>query len=647
MQLQNSTYQNNLTEIRMLGRSLFQPRVKKSVSEFAAEKRYVSREESARPGQWDNTIVPFAVEPMNSFSDREVEHITFMGSSQVVKTEILKNCIAYIIDQDPAPTLIIYPTDGDARDFSTEKLEPMIEANKYLRENVAPAKSNSKDNKTLYKKFLGGFCAITGARVAQELARRSVKYVFADDRDRIGIAGTEGDAVELAWQRTESYALLGRKICEFSTPTVEGASAIKASYLLSDRRQYHVPCPECGEMQTLKFENLVWEKETDLLGKVLKHFPETAAYKCDYCGELIDESSKMYMLSNGRWIAERPEVIKHRGFWINRLYSTFSTWKDIVEYFLRVKDDRAKLQVFYNTVLAKTWKLDQSEDLDETGLINRCGDYMQGDDPRVPNEVLVLVAAVDVQPDRLEYLIAGAGLQGEPYHIEYDKLYGDPDQDDIWNDLDERLSKTFKREDGLPLSITFRAGIDFPVFVDSGGTGGNTQSVYRQTRKRFGRGFIATKGVAGSDKPMLLNISKVGPMRNILLQRLGIDNTKTLIMKMLRVNTSPNKIHFHRGCDGNYFEQLTSERRITEIDKKNFKKYTWKKKSAHARNEVLDLWVLALSALRKLDPNYAVIDKRFKSKLEAMKEAKQEDKTVTKKEPVKLRRRSGARRRAG
>jgi len=645
-------YDDNLREIISTGRMLFRPRLRISVRDCVEARRMVGENESARKGMFDAAVTPYIVEPMNCFNIPEVDHVTFMSSAQISKTEILKSIIFYIIEEDPSPCLIVYPTDGDARDFSNEKLEPMIENNACLREKVSPQKSNSKDNKTLYKKFMGGFLAITGGRVPQDLARRSIKYVFLDDRDRITTAGYEGDAGELAWQRTESYALLGRKRFEFSTPTIEGESAIKASYLQSDRREYYVPCPHCGYMQTLKFENLIWDKDTDLMGKTIKHYPDTVKYKCENpeCGKLVDEKDKYDVLLMGKWIPGNPDVRDHRGYSINRLYSTFSSWNEIVKYFLECKDDRTKLQVFYNTVLGKTWKRDESEDVDTTGLMKRCEHYLTDkNDYRIPNEVLVLVLAADTQPDRLEYQVLGFGLGGEMYLVEYGKLYGDADQDEVYNALELIQRKKWKREDGIELGIYNRPGFDFPVVVDSGGR--NTTTVYKQCRKRYSMGWMAVKGVGGTEKPILLNVTKVGPLKDTLLQNVGIDAAKTLIHKMLRKNESPAKIHFTSAyANQEYFQQLTNEHLVREYNKKNQTVYVWKKKSQHARNEVLDTAVYGIAAFMKLNANMIAIKRRLDEKAALIKSPADTLPTETaahKEVRVrKLRRRTSPRRRA-
>jgi phage terminase large subunit GpA-like protein len=61
-------------------------------------------------------------------------------------------------------------------------------------------------------------------------------------------------------------------------------------------------------------------------------------------------------------------------------------------------------------------------------------------------------------------------------------------------------------------------------------------------------------------------------------------------------------IHFNQDCDNEYFNQLTSERRRTKYKYGHAIKVWEKDKSA--RNEVLDLKVYNLVAVRFLNPNW-------------------------------------------
>ena len=111
-----------------------------------------------------------------------------------------------------------------------------------------------------------------------------------DEVDRYELsAGSEGSPIALAVARTKTF--WNRKIFMCSTPTIKGLSAIESAFEESDKRYYYVPCPECEHKQVLKWKNVVWEEDK----------PETAAYACEECGSVIDESKKQWMLKGSIW----------------------------------------------------------------------------------------------------------------------------------------------------------------------------------------------------------------------------------------------------------------------------------------------------------------------------------------------------------
>ncbi|MFV8075111.1 phage terminase large subunit family protein, partial [Enterobacter cloacae complex sp.6730661] len=70
------------------------------------------------------------------------------------------------------------------------------------------------------KDFPGGSLTFVSSYQPSELAAQSVRVVWMDEVDRFAAsAGKEGDPVLLAIQRTERWALSGKKIVLVSTPT--------------------------------------------------------------------------------------------------------------------------------------------------------------------------------------------------------------------------------------------------------------------------------------------------------------------------------------------------------------------------------------------------------------------------------------------
>lgn len=82
-----------------------------TVSEWAEEYRMVDSRSSAIPGRWSNDVTPYLKGVMDEFNNYETEKIVFVKSTQVGGTECLQNMVGYIVQQDPSPTMIVYPTD--------------------------------------------------------------------------------------------------------------------------------------------------------------------------------------------------------------------------------------------------------------------------------------------------------------------------------------------------------------------------------------------------------------------------------------------------------------------------------------------------------------------------------------------------------
>jgi phage terminase large subunit GpA-like protein len=95
--------------------------------------------------------------------------------------------------------------------------------------------------KPFYKAFTGGFLALAGAGSPDNLARRPIRVLLADEVDKYPIT-REGDPIALAEERTATFGLnwLSVRAC---SPTVEDESRIADSYAESDQRRASVVCP--------------------------------------------------------------------------------------------------------------------------------------------------------------------------------------------------------------------------------------------------------------------------------------------------------------------------------------------------------------------------------------------------------------------
>ena len=575
-------YQLNMLNVLKNTRQTFKPPPKLTISEWADSYRKLSPESSAESGSWRTSRCEYQREIMDTFNDPSTERIVVMTSSQVGKTEILLNAIGYYIDQDASPILVVQPNLSMGQAFSKDRLAAMIRDSEKLKDCVADAKRKDSSNTTMHKKFAGGHISIVGSNSSAGLASRPIRILLLDECDRFEQSvGGEGSPIALAVARTKTF--FNRKIFMCSTPTIKGLSAIEAAFEESDQRYFNVPCPECNFKQILKWKNVVWEEDK----------PETAAYACEDCGSVIEESKKQWMITNGEWIATAPKV-KTAGFHISELYSVWSTWSDMAINFLEAKKNPETLKTFINTSLGESWE-EKGQSINFEDLLDRRLNY---DIKTIPEDVMVLVAGVDTQKDRLEISLVGFARDYECYVIDHRIFWGDPNAAQVWNDLDDFLKKRFQTESGriMPISCTC---------IDSGGH--HTNQVYQFTKPRQARRVFAIKGLSVAGKPIANRPTFVGKNRAVLYG-VGTDQAKELIYGRLAVEPDKTTLHFAADLDEEYFKQLTAEKRITTFTRGK-KQMVWKQ--IRPRNESLDCLVYSFAAIYILNPNWDSIETKI------------------------------------
>jgi len=224
------------------------PPPRMTVSEWADRFRFLSPESGASAGRWHT--LPFQREIFDAFSDPAVHSIVVMSATQLVKTELILNCIGYAIDRDPGPMLLIVFRDSDADTFSKIRLAPMIRDTACLRGKVLDAKLARTTSTLNYKSFPGGHLTIAASGSPGNLSALPIRYLFADEIDKYpASAGSEGDPISLALKRTSTY--WNRKVVLACSPTIDSESRIQKAFASSDQREYFVSCHACGESQML------------------------------------------------------------------------------------------------------------------------------------------------------------------------------------------------------------------------------------------------------------------------------------------------------------------------------------------------------------------------------------------------------------
>lgn len=539
-----------------------------TVSEWAEKYRILDAKSAAMPGPWSNDVTPYLKGVMDEFNNYETEKIVFVKPTQVGGTEALQNMIGYIVMQDPAPTMIVYPTDTLAKSISENRLQPMLKATPEI------AKKFDDTSPLLELHFDGMYLTLAGSNSPSGLASKPIRFLMMDEVDKYpGASNKEADPIKLATERTKTFH--NKKIFITSTPTLKTGHIWQEKENADIEKHFFVPCPHCGEYIEFQFPNIRFPNDE---GMSYADRAEFATYVCQKCGCVITDNDKHNMLRLGEWrtVRHSTKYVRNVAFWINTLYSPFVRWSDIAKEFLQTKDNPEDFQNFVNSWLAEPWedtKLKTNADM----VMER-----QTEVPAyvVPSWTKLLTAGVDVQETSLYWTIRAWGDYLTSQNIAHGQALS-------FSEIDRIMNLQYQTEDGDPVVVNL-------CLVDSGD---QTDMVYD---------FCVTHAdyalpVKGSSHEQLSpykmsKITKADSKAYGMTLVIADGNAyKDMIAGRMKRPNGRGSWMVYAGCDTEYAEQVTAEHKVN-VKKNGVVKQVWVPKRSHADNHYLDAEVYALVA---------------------------------------------------
>jgi phage terminase large subunit GpA-like protein len=491
----------DLAVLEALARAI-EPPPNLSVSEWADTHRIVPPESgSSRPGKWDTGFVPFGREIMDCLHpDHPAQEVAFVGSAQVIKSEVGLNATGFWIDRAPGPIMTLLPSIDEARKYNSIKLDPMFRATAPLKHRVMEELSRDEKGSTAFqKRFAGGYQIIGSASSSKPLQMVSIKYLVGEElTEWPREVGSRGDPLAQAITRQKTYGEAAKRYLP-STPGIAGECRITERYMLGDRRICYLPFPCCGTFQPLTYPRMQPPSELTR---------NRATFACMACGEMVDQASMggaSGMLARHRWVptwqrdGEDPVPLTIDAADIDRYavppcsgrvrgrdpsyrlwaaYSPFESWTRIWHAGVESKGDAAKEKDFVQQTLGEAYEM--KAQASHEALLEAREDYAPR---RLPLRAVLMTGAADVQKNRIEWAVWAWGLHSEGWLVDRGVIEGDPEQDAIWDKLDAVTRQAYPGASGLPVPVSAWG-------VDSGYL---SPKVYGFTTRTAGRVF-ATDG---------------------------------------------------------------------------------------------------------------------------------------------------------
>ncbi len=620
-------HQKTIKLFQRIAKQSLQPLPNLSVSVWADSYRMLSAEASSEPGRWRTDRAPYQREIMDAFSQHKIWKVVVMSASQIGKSDIMNNVIGRYAHLAPAPIMMIQPTIELAQDYSKSRISPMIRDTKALTAIFREAKSRDGGNTILSKLFPGGRLIMGGANSPAGLASRPIKILLADEVDRFPDgAGTEGDPVDLAAKRMTTF--WDKRLGLFSTPTIEGESRIYEEYLQGTQEEWQHECPNCHEFHLITHRNMTTDHKTVIDKKGKKHATVySVKWRCPDCGFSFTE--EQMRRAPQRFVAQNASALIKgvRSFFVNCWTSPWLTWSEVMQEWLEAEGDPEREKVVVNTCFGEPYERKGAFDSTDQ-FLKRCEPY----GAELPDGVLILTAAVDVQDNRLEYEICGWGKGEECWGIKKDIILGVPENPEVWDALTEQLDREYRFKNGTGLIVP-------RTFIDSGGH--YSKEVYAYSQRRLARQCFAVKGASTSGVPIIYKYSKdrVSHGRTIPLVFIGTDSGKQYVMDRLSIDVpGPKYFHFpldkqeneavseilwNRGYDDIYFRGLIAEQKVAR--KKNGRiVWQWENIAKDKRNEPLDLRVYNLACLHSMNVDWEKLDDLVNGRSVTVKPQKKE-----------------------
>lgn len=416
-----------------------------SVSEWSEKNVWLGGDSPER-GHYRVARTPYAKGIMDCLSpSHPAKDIVLEKGSQTGGTRIGLNWMGYIIDQNPAPTIVTLPSEGVAKEWSNQRLTQLVDDTPALAGKITDTKRKGTGNTTYLKKIAGTAATIKIAWSTSAKKMRSTPAAnkFSDEVDGfVGDAEGEGDPLFLLSRRSTNFP--NGKHFMVSTPTLE-PSRIHREFLKGDQRYYFVPCPLCGHFQRFVFAQFRWPKRVE--GESATEAASRRAqvyYECRECGGHVTERYKTRMLAEGTWLAcaGRPDLMENgfspaeritlepifrqmskslsASFHLPAYYSPMGWygWEDLVKDWELAQGDTRVLKGIVNTVFAEAWK-EKGDAPDPRRLSDRRESYEIG---VVPKGGLLLVGAADIQADRIEFELVAFGRRNQRWSVYYEVI---------------------------------------------------------------------------------------------------------------------------------------------------------------------------------------------------------------------------------
>ena len=189
----------------------------------------------------------------------------------------------------------------------------------------------------------------------------------------------------------------------FSTPTNAGDSRIEDEYITGTQEEWQHQCPKCKEWHLVTHRDMHTDYDCSVDKKGTRQIiVKSVIWRCPDCGFGFTETEMRQAAQ--KYIAQNASALTKgvRSFFVNCFASPWVNWSDVMQEWLEAQGDPEREKVVVNTRFGEAYERKGNFESHEQFMRRR-----ENYGAELPEGVLLLTAAVDVQDNRLEYEICG------------------------------------------------------------------------------------------------------------------------------------------------------------------------------------------------------------------------------------------------
>lgn len=550
--------------------------------------------ESPFPGEYNPDRFPFYKRILECLSPENPARVVVLrGSAQIGKTVIAEIFLGGTEDLDPGPFLYVHPTEPNATRWVRTKWWAMVRNTPALR-RIFNYKASGADGTSVMlqeRKDGAGTLIVSGANSASSLSMISASRQVQDDLSKWSTLKDEGDPEGLADDRSKAFAW--GKIFKVSTPHLKQDCRITRALDRGTQEYWHVPCPHCGHMQPLEWDDFRVRIEAD---------PADTFFVCadPECGCVIEESHRADIVARGKWVAHNPNPEPDRvSFHLWAAYAGLESWDSIARNWLAARGDPDAEQRIVNTTGGEPYELPgEAPPWEELKKRADGTDAAPGRDRgTVPLGALLTTLTLDCQDTYLDGLVCGWGRDLTRYVVERVRVEGHISEPETRAALNKLVEKAWPTAAGTRRAVDI-VGIDANAWTDD---------VFDWAKRWPKTKVVMVRGIGGDNQPTLAFVRKERRRDGKIVKyqgrfyNVGVSGLKGGLYKFLRVVEPGARgfVDFPAKLEDDYYEQLTAEKRTPKVDRKGFTVYEWVKLRSQ-RNEMLDVMVYGEALAGKL-----------------------------------------------